>query len=569
MSENGELEIKLVADDVWKPIASRAWAAMPPPLCGNSSPTAPILAMQILYALHSRHAGITPQIVAGLVPLLLEPGSIEHARGPWHACLSRLKDELSLNPERELPDKVFARRSFGLVFGTSPIYAVLRLVAPLIWEACRRIGHCYLLCEGADGTQVSAKDYATYAEDLSRALEEMAAPPAKDDPPGRLALFWRERALSLSSLSRAGAGSLPGSSLPEVDPIGLDLLFHLISDGPARSDGPQRLRRLPIVARRQKSTRQKEGGIDGIHMTRSPEDLDSILLSELLYPSPLLEDRLFNTGYLAFERPPKRERVRDVLIAALAPVDRLTPLAVRFAQACWFECMMRLSLLLRQRRLVRSEFRWVEGTPVRGIRSCVFLLQDLPTLTVAPLETADDPYRRSFMAGLRWLPAYLNARGVHQMLPRDAQPVPGIVSQTDFDWERAAWGTQQENDDPGRRLEKDDFAVIHVMDLRPAKERPKTNGEPAAETLGQLRANLALNPLSVHSASITWLPDPYTAAEGWYFTARRRVNESLFAPSPSNEADADQPGPLPSDRGIADCLVQTWLEQLVKEIWNG
>ncbi|MCB0107661.1 MAG: hypothetical protein KDE53_17190, partial [Caldilineaceae bacterium] len=498
---------------------------------------------------------------------------------------------------------------FGALFHANLTYSTLRIVLPIVLEACRQIGQCYLFCADEMIDSIALDAYTHYTQALSAQIRQLAI---SDDP--ALQLFWQERAIVLSSLSREAAHiDSAHDSLPEMDPTALRLLQQL---NPALTSEQQakKLPRLVTPLKRQRSQTRKEGGVDGIRVTRRMDDINNILLSEFMHPRLLLLDRILNTGYLAIERPPERVKLRDVLIAALMPGDLQPTLHVDFLKACWFDCMMQVSVLLRHHKLHQSEFRWIEGDPFDQVRSTVFLLNQMPIFESEIEEAATAGYRDEFLRALRWLPTFLDARGAFQPLqsthgsrfadlratmtdpafvteptatplPQPAVPAadqPAARAEQLKAWLRTAWANQresrvwqqQEEEAAQRRPHNDqlavaEFAYVHIMLFLPARQRQGTFGAFSPRG-GQLERLFAAKGRSNQTVSITWVPDELLPSKGkdaatltpsdkWGYEVK---GEASKAPLPNDRDDLD-------GKEIARLLEQAWLDQLLKEMWRG
>jgi hypothetical protein len=485
--------------------------------------------------MHDQHVGITPELAAELARLLLDPAAQGHAAGAWGAVCERLVEELS----------TFERYRFGLLLGAHPCYSVVRLALPIVEAACRQVRRCHLFCEDEIKTAVRRSDYVAHAKALARSIIQMAH---KENGPFQL--FWKERAITLAGFSRRPVTSDKDAALPEVDPAALGLLLRLEPDMPPSEQPSQRLRPLTTSPQRQKSRQQNEDGLDGVYVTRRLAELDRMLLSEFVYPPAVLADRIVHSGYLATRRQPKRERLRDVLVAAIMPGEMHTKLNADFVKACWFDSVMRLSLMLRQNRLHQSEFRWIEGDSFDRVRTCTFPLQNMPTFTTAPESRPDEMYRQAFMTALRWLPPYLN-------LYDHFEGLAGYAAQADLAsdnlerlrrWCCAAWTAKG-------RPKTDDYAFVHVMLFLPTRERTNTPVSGAAR-LGRLRGGLGLGPYPERHVSVTWVPETVQDLAGWSFDAWGRLESPLFRGGPAGITGQE----------LAGRLGRAWLDQWIKEI---
>jgi hypothetical protein len=593
------MQVHLLSPSIWQPLMEAALLAL--------DVQERRLAQALLATFHNRHVGITPELVATLAPVLLDPALQTRAPRPWDAVIGRLLDELlATEGASSSAATLRPRQRFGLLLSANPSYSALRIILPVVLAACRQLEQCCLFCADEVPATVTAAAYTEYADQLSHDIGQLAL--QRDDP---FQLFWRERSITLSSLSRqTGRAGAAAATLPEMDPAALRLLLQL---APAISTTQQakKLPRLVTPLKRQRSQTRKEGGVDGIRVTRRMDDLNNILMSEFINPPLLLADRILNTGYLAIERPPERVKLRDVLIAALMPADVQQGLTGDFVKACWFDCLMQLSVLLRHHKLHQSEFRWIEGDRFDRARSEVYLLDQMPTFDVEMEEEANAGYRDEFLKALRWLPSYLDTRAPFQPLARllgeptlavDDTASSGQTSPRDDQlrhWFAAAWESQTESRVWQNRqavhtrqrqrykdqLAVDEFAYVHVMLLLPASERTGQLQDFSARS-GQLTRLLKLDRGPHQHVSITWAPDrlaPLPSAD-----QLTRSNGAERTPSPPVASGDDrsqewlfeakgEPAPIvignalvePTGKDLAGAVEKVWLQQLLKEMWRG
>ena len=111
----------------------------------------------------------------------------------------------------------------------------------------------------------------------------------------------------------------------------------------------------------QQIPKQQAAGVNGIRITRSLDDINAILHSELALPPELFVDKLANEGYLIYERNPKKQENRDVLVVGLTSPDICSENTLGWLKACWFEAMARLSLILLKAKLTKSDLDWVQA----------------------------------------------------------------------------------------------------------------------------------------------------------------------------------------------------------------
>lgn len=555
--------VRLLPPAVWEPLLNVAFDGLPAPVSR--------LAHAIVVTLHDRHVGITPSLAAELAPLLLDPAARPKPHSLWAAVTTRLASELAPPDRARIGGQPATAPAFGLLLAARPLYVILRLALPLVETACRRLGRSYLFCADDVPASDSANDYAAYASELAKTIASLAQ--EQEEP---VKLRWQDWALTLSSLTRGGDLNHPhDQALAATDLPALGMLLRLDPELSSAATHAPKVRNL--ARQRQIYNRQlKEGGIDGIRLTQDVDEIDTILLSEFLNPPLILADRLANSGFLAIRRQPKPVKLRDVLVAALMPGETRTQPSADLVKACWFDCMARLSLILRQNDLHQSEFRWIEGDAFGRERHQALLLRTIPQFEQTPERSFSPNYRQSFLTALRWLPSYLDAHARFEPLPETAAHKDGLAGLQD--WLAQAWLRQPENDgwrdwayevaqrregaplNPRRqgedgRLDIRQFAYVHLMLFLPAQwqDEPQA-GHLLASAFGGLRLGHHPNAF----LSLTWLPNRSDDLAHWRYQARQRPAAALFA----QDAEA-------SLSEIAARLVETWLEQLTKEMWRG
>lgn len=506
-------------------------------------------AHSILRMLHNRHIGITPADAAQLAALVTEPAAAPHAETPWRQVLDRLMEEVDM-------------KGFGMLPSAAPPYSVLRLAMPIVETACRNIGMCFLFCDDNDGS-VGEEDYRQYTRLLTTEIRRMA-----EDRSDSLATFWKERAFTLASYSRRpDTWVRQGGGIPETDPAAAALLFRLTPQVPPISPRSRTPKPVKSPLKHRESPKHREGGFSGIRMTRQPEDMEDILISEFLNPPLLLADRLVNSGYLALKRKPRQEKLKDVLVAALVPRQVNEQLSGDFIKAAWFDFIARLGLLLGRHKLLQSQFRWLEGDSLEQCRACTFHLEDLP-MPGLHRETEPSPaFRRGFLAALGWLPTFLDQRSTYRpvTLPREGEIHPDPAVQ----WALSAWKDQsarRHSPIPGQapptgfqegKIRLDEYAFVHIMLFLPAQD--SNNGEiPPRAKLAQLQRGLGISSAPGRSVVVTRVPTEPDKLEQWAVERPGAGHPKLF---------------LPQQRlawqEIAGKLEQAWLQHIIEEIWHG
>lgn len=504
----------------------------------NMPPAWERFARATLSRVHDRHVGISPYLVADLVPLLLEPNSKAQAGNPWKSVYERLQLSLA-DPKTHAR----GRSRHGLIFHANPSYCVMNLVIPLLMKVSEKLGFCYLFCDDEVPSGVDTDAYEQHARNLSIALVDLSLEKTTDYD-----LFWLERAMTLAHFSRPG-DSGNSTPLPQADPTSLAMLLRLAPNIKETRKENTRFRQVASSQKRRRTHRLREGGVDGIQLTQRPEDLDGILLSEFTNPDFILTDRLLNTGFFSIQRNPRRDRMRDVLVVGLMPRDGTRELVRDFVKACWFECLMRLSLRLRQTGIQQSAFQWFEGDPLGRTRSCEFKLEDLPSLQGAPLARPTLRYRNEFMAALRWFPAFLDpTSGFHSHCSDPISGGPEQRLERMKEWAFQAWRERNTRGNPQQL-----YSHIHLMLFLPSD-----GDRSLSHNLTPLLRGFWPGSQAGCHASVCWLPKNLNEVGGWAFDARGQSRHHLFDENEKNVGEQE----------LASCLITSWLEQLHKEIWR-
>lgn len=573
MSAPDALLVRLVAPGVWQPHVMAAFAGL--------SPVQLRTAQAVMRFMHDRHVGITPRLARELAILLLthQPNP-EKESGAWGAVFSALLRSDSDGAGAAAQQRSGERR-FGLLLSARPGYTALRVALPVLLEACRSIGWCYLFSEDEAAHDVTAEEYEGYARDLYAAVRLVADQRGEGHHEGgTFGLLFRELHLTLMSLSRPDLlRSAARSARPEADAVSLALLLGLEPKKAPGEEVIQAVKQLPLPIRRHVSRRIQEDGLDGVHFTQRLEEIDHALISEFQLGPLLLADRLLNTGFLALERQPRREKRRDVLLAALMPWVPEMAVVGAFAKVCWFQAILRLSLILREHQLHNTEFRWIEGDPLGRVRTASFLLQDMPRAGERSEVQVTPAYRREFMTALHWLPRYLDIReSFHAIGKIDGEfsPQAGDADAM-LRWGAAAWRAQREDVGQGSplnpkrsggKLQVRDFAMVHIMQFLPGI-RLSSDQLSGGHLLGRLSAGLNLGDEPDRHASITWIPPAVQEAASWRFAAHGLIDNRIFPADEDPDGSRRDKGPGSQDAGeIAGRLITAWLLQWLKEIWR-
>ncbi len=519
------LEVDLIGPRLWTPFRDEAMSPL--------DDVQRRYAQALLELAHSRHIGIAVELVAALVPHLLAAHTRFHPSNPWYATFARLRSELSGSDRT-------ATREFGLVLQANPSWVVLRLVLPLIQRLLRVQRRCFLFCEEDVFTVRGPEDYRAYAQAQA---ELLAALPERDDR--ELAHFWEERAMTLATLTHRLAPR-EAESLPDPDPLAAGMLLRLAPTPQPPRRPSRNLRLMPSRHQRHRRSREREGGFDGIHLTRRPEDLDGILLSEFTNPDFLLTDRLLNTGYFALERAPRRELLRDVCVVALVPPLLAEWATTAFAKACFFDFLSRLTHRLRQARLTASAFQLLQGDSRERLHRAHFPLENIPQLAAVEDGQVTSAWRRELTLAFGALPSLLEPdEALGQLASR---PVLANATEDALDWATRAW---RHSGDRGRgdRAAPNAHAYLHLLLFLPADPLAPL----AQSSLHQL---FGFTGQAGRRLSALRLPAHFADRGQWSLVLGEQGERALGSEPPQSE------------QAIATAMVETWLDHFTKEIWR-
>lgn len=540
--------IVIVGSRAWRPQVREAFRDLD---AGQKN-----LAGAVLRYLHDIHVGMTPELAAGLARAMSGHARQRAAAGPWTRVFERLAGELVPAGGARRSDR---RRYAGMAPGAAPFYTVARIAAPLVARAAEGLDAVYLFAADPDPCPEGfGERYRRYSARLGSRVAALASSDALSE------IFWTDRALTLSRLSRsapagppaakvAAAPAMTAGGMPEVDTVALGQLLRLEPELP----GPPRLgrslpRRLTSSPRFRPLLNRNQEGVDGIFQTRRLADLPGMLVSELLNPRPLLFERLLHSGYMALRRPPLYEKQRDVLVAGLVPpASPGAPSTMKrgLVKAAWFDAVTRLSVWLRRAGLTRSELLWIEPDPLGRRRECRAFLEDLPEgLPATGGSTA--ARRKELLAALGWLPDFVELRANGLETRSVAEPL---------DWSAAAWKGVEDHvrwrekgraDEPPPPLDREAFDTVHLMLFLPRKLEKSTS-------VGRLRHAFGLPAESGHSVSVTWTPEDFTdvgAETGWALSVEMKPTRPVM----KKEVDID--GRF--ENRLAGALIDAWLETI-------
>lgn len=577
--------------------------------CAPLKPEQRKLAEGITLTLHSRHVGIPPELAVGLARVFTE-ATLQPAAypAPWQEVGHRLQEtvrDLVMGGSRDGERRM--QTGIALRWNAAMSYIILRLAAPLVSAGCGEVGKMYLFCaDENEGIAVGEGDYQAHVAALTAAIEQLCkargSAAEAEVQQGRdvveYDLFWQERAMMLAgmtqdrpSVTALSGGGAEHRALPAASAPALAMFVNLRPEMPHREQESPRL--IELAKRRHLYDRRaRDAGASGVYVTRSPEEMHRMLLSELQHPRLARYDRLFNSGYFAIERPPKPVQVRDIAIAGILPGTASEEPVTGFVKTCWFEFLMRFSQLLQRSGLNKSELRWIEGDTLWRMHPKSLLTGTAPRLPASFDQRRLQAYRNFFLMKMGWLPGYLDERAYYETLRLDER-ADSTQSPEVAEWVRAAWSVQRESarwaqqERAGRNsarqpergrgdgflqskwaLEK--FAFVHVMLFLPAPLQSggavgrQMDEEKAREIWAAYQAMLGRRHRSL-TVSITWLPSsmghgdagqhagPAWGGKAWGVSSKRLRGSLLFE----------------EDTGIvamAGRLIETWESMLTEEL---
>ncbi|CAM2068569.1 hypothetical protein SCOR_24580 [Sulfidibacter corallicola] len=564
--------------------------------CAGHSGAVARLARSVVRTLHGRQVGIPPAMAVELATLLALPGRELPRESPWYDVVARIDRELRVALPGRSQVSTHGHRA-AVLLAAHPGYSLFRLALPLLRRCTAGLGHTLLFCDeplpDTDGAQ-RLRDYQhALASHVKREIEDPAT-----------SGFWRDCAWNLARLDReAVSGKRPVLHLPYQDPIATTL-SHRLTPLP-----------LPEVKREPKSSMsrpgarlratqaRREGGINGIYVTRRAEEMGQVLFSEFLQHEMLRADRLLNTGYLVHRREPKRRRMRHMFLATVVPAVAGTRVHLDFIKTCWLEAVARMVHQLVLNGLGRSEVRFIEGDRFGRCRQ-----RHLGMNENESSRWADAPdfaaFRRQLLTGGGWGSFLFDS---HQ--PFAAVPAPelgrAMGNPTGFsNWLARLWLSQRDQgaafDAGARSIGPPGPGVSpaeHSSTDRPRNGRSlsgaassgRHGGPPTGPPTGPSRLDLSLYaaahvlvflPLSWREhpdiswqaalaralgfaghprrrLSICWVPDRLDEPTGWIYQAR---GEGLVLGARKEGFDP---------RGLAGQLVGAWLHQWRTEVARG
>ncbi|CAM2009126.1 hypothetical protein [Acanthopleuribacter pedis] len=300
------------------------------------------VARALVHEWHGRHLGIMPPEAAWLTRLLFFPTELDQPPRPWAALCARLEAMRGGADEDQAGLAARAKRGV-LLPARKPRLSLMRLFEPLWRKAQSEVGETRLFCEDEGPAPVSAEELTAYRERLHAALALLVTAEATRG------LFEETLWLLLDEQATV---------VRRLDPLGPRLLDALAPVLP--QPAPLSLKSARGVPRRARDRvrERSEEGYAGIHLTRRLQDVGNVLFSEFMQHRLVATDRLLNTGYLAFQRTPKRDRTHRTHIACLMPDRWVAPAEAALVRACWLEAALRFAYFSLAHERLATVFRF-------------------------------------------------------------------------------------------------------------------------------------------------------------------------------------------------------------------
>ncbi len=554
------LDVSKVSSSTWRRAVSNSFSEL------NSREHC--LANALLIFGQNRHIGITPSLARSIALSILNAEQGSRLPEPWDSVFKRLLQQIDcLEKGRvDIEERVKMGRRLVGILKAAPVYLLLKIILPVVESASRRLGRSMLFTESDDQGSPSLSEYMEYEQSLSNSISDIS-----QDADRSTDLFWAERAailLSYTKLRRLKESD--GGRLPEMD---MPALAYLLRLNP-------RVRSMPVNDKQtqlpeneqqiQKVPRQREGGVNGIKITRSLDEIGGILQTELAFPSVMIADKLANEGYMIYERNPKKQENRDVLVVGLMSPDICSENTLGWLKACWFETMARLSLVLLKAKLTKSDLDWIHTDRSGDWKSFHYPIHQL-TDSGDVAESYSKWYRGHFLTALNWLPEFLS---VGASLPRDrsrkqanGDDIEAFGTSTGSlakdKWAEEAWQNyvrervRIESESDTVEGWTSQYRYIHVMIFLPLS--CKEDGDAPSAVLSRYLHRLHLSGQSKRYVSIVWVPESFQGIGDlscWFSDGMLHL-ETRMAHTAHDEGM------------ITSWLVSGWMKNLLKEIWNG
>ncbi len=536
-------DIRVTGTGVWEDEREREFEGL--------TPRQRDLADSLIRTAHDRHVGVSAHLAAGYARLLSDAIRVSHDN-PWRGVLSALGEALATGVEDGLDRRSVEVDGVARLLARAPYLGVQRLVLPLCFDACRRIGRTYLFSNNAV-RGVSTAEYQAHAKELAKEVHEIAGCER-----WRKALYEVGLALVAVPASRAsGHHSLETAVVPALDrAMVLRLRPRIQDDELADFHRRRRNRREP---HRRTRTRQREDGFSSIHYTSVLDEIPNMLKSIWTLPDEVRYVDLLLSRFPAHQRPPRRPPLRDVLLVGILPRIDTSLVNRALLKASWFDCAVRFLHHLQRLKLNRSEITWIEedasGRP-RIQRCSIESLPDLAGSTPEPTPR----FRRQVMRQTKLLPGLLDTGlgGVRWGRGASTPPTSDHASAEErVEWVAQAWLTllrasigdattmapaSSGSDRPGELP----FRAIHAMAFQPTAQIE------AGVTSSRLGRAMRLNKRELQTASVTGMPPTSTALkECWLDSPNGRRNKVPLSGSED-----------PNEQQFADALVERWMKML-------
>lgn len=237
------------------------------------------------------------------------------------------------------------------------------VLAPILRRAAQDIGAAVLLGDAP----VQALPKAA-AEDTMRRIEarfvQLLSEPALMGRP-----FWNLAGFAVMGDGFAQANRWPRSGTgwagrltlaQEPDAALANLLADVEPEFHHRANRALKTTLSKKASWRRSGIKPKEGGIDGIRLSRSLDELSDAMPSELCLPREVTLVKLAEDGFLVKHRPPFRQPKRDLLMMVMVP-DEVDSAALQLAIAAFADATIRLWALLSRQVTNRVDLAFVRN----------------------------------------------------------------------------------------------------------------------------------------------------------------------------------------------------------------